>query len=393
MNSDSRNPGQSGPLVAPGPPLTSQQRERYSRHLLLEGFGEMGQRRLIAARVLVVGAGGLGSPVLSYLGAAGVGTLGVIDDDVVEASNLQRQVIHDETRLGEFKVDSAAARVRQANSEVSVTAYVERLTAANVNAILADYDVVVDGTDNFATRYLLNDACAAAGKPYVWASILRFDGQLSVFWAGRGPCYRCVFPQPPEPGLVPSCAEGGVLGVVCGLLGSAQAAEAIKLITGVGTTMLGRLSILNALTGSWAELPLAADPGCPTCGDGGGGAALTPAPAETEEPVAELDVENLAAWLADRAAGRREFVLIDVRTAAERSINAIPGAQWVPLEQVLADGIGVDEDVDVVLHCKSGARSATAARALAPGRGGATLSLAGGVAAWVERIDPSQARY
>ncbi len=385
------------PLVEPGPPLASGQRERYSRHLLLEGFGELAQRRLLAARVLVVGAGGLGSPTLAYLAAAGVGTLGVIDDDVVEVSNLQRQVIHDETRLGQAKVASAAARVQGLNSAVAVRSYPERLTVDNVARILADYDLVVDGTDNFATRYLLNDACAAAGKPYVWASILRFDGQLSVFWAGRGPCYRCVFPRPPAPGLVPGCAEGGVLGVVCGLLGSAQAAEAIKLITGVGTAMIGRLAILNALTGSWVELPVRADPACPTCGAG----AADGAPAEpsasvnpaVEEPVEEIEVEELAAWLEERTAGSREFVLLDVRTAPERSINTIPGAQWRPLEDVLASGLVVADDVDVVLHCKSGGRSATAARAVGPRRRGRTLSLAGGVAAWVDRIDPSQARY
>lgn len=386
------------PLVEPGPPLTNPQRERYSRHLLLEGFGEPAQRRLLAARVLVVGAGGLGSPTLAYLAAAGVGTLGVIDDDVVETSNLQRQVIHDETRLGQAKVASAAARVQGLNSGVAVRSYHERLTVDNVARILADYDLVVDGTDNFATRYLLNDACAAVGKPYVWASILRFDGQLSVFWAGRGPCYRCVFPQPPAPGLVPGCAEGGVLGVVCGLLGSAQASEAIKLITGVGTAMIGRLSILNALTGSWAELPIRADPACPTCG--AGTASSQPEPlvevpeARVEEiEVEELEVEELAAWLGERTAATREFVLLDVRTAQERSINTIPGAEWLPLEDVLAGGLVVADDVDVVLHCKSGARSATAARAVGPRRRGRTLSLAGGVAAWVDRIDPSQARY
>lgn len=386
------------PLVTPAADLTVDEVQRYARHLLIPEVGVIGQRRLKNARVLVVGAGGLGSPALLYLAAAGVGTIGVIDDDVVEVSNLQRQIIHSTADLGRPKVDSAREAVAAVNPFVTVETHHERLTQDNVRQLVAAYDVVVDGTDNFATRYLVNDACALEGKPYVWGSIFRFDGQVSVFWAGHGPCYRCLFPEPPPAGAVPSCAEGGVLGVLCAAIGSAQVTEAIKLIVGMGDPLIGRLSIHSALRATWSTLTVAPDPTCALCSPQ---ATITEAlampevcgPLETGPVGPSIEVEELAAWLAERDAGVRDFDLIDVREPGEAAINGIPGARLVPVGlfdsgEAFA-GLG---DRQIVVACRSGVRSARAQQALA--RVGITaVNVTGGVQAWVERIDPDQARY
>ncbi|GAB3621965.1 adenylyltransferase/sulfurtransferase MoeZ [Mariniluteicoccus endophyticus] len=386
------------PLVEPGPPLTPEEVRRYSRHLLLPEIGLEGQRRLKNARVLVIGAGGLGSPALTYLAAAGVGTIGVIDDDVVDESNLQRQVIHGVADLGRPKVESAGDRVAQINPLVTVEVHHARLTAENARRLVSAYDLVVDGTDNFPTRYLANDACALEGRPYVWGSIFRFDGQVSVFWAGHGPCYRCLFPEPPPAGSVPSCAEGGVLGVLCGAVGSAQVTEAIKLLVGAGDVACGRLSVHSALRGTWAALPVAADPGCALCG-------AKPTITEVEplveacvpRPVAlagrALDVVTLQAWLAEREAGVRDFDLVDVREPGERAINAIPGSRLEPMSgfesgEALA-GLG---DRPVVVYCRSGVRSSQVLGRLRE-VGLDAWHVDGGVLAWVERVDPSQPTY
>ncbi len=376
------------PLVAPAAGLSPEELRRYDRHLLLPQVGLTGQLRLKNARVLVVGAGGLGSPVLAYLAAAGVGVLGVVDDDVVEVSNLQRQIVHGQDDVGRAKVDSAAESVASWNPHVQVRTHRTRVTAENAMELLADYDLVADGTDNFATRYLLNDACALAGKPYVWASILRFDGQLSVFWAGHGPCYRCLFPEPPAPGTVPSCAEGGVLGVLCGAVGSAQAAEVVKLVTGAGEPLVGRLALHDALAPSWDTLPVAADPRCPLCGDEPTITSLAtarPGPgSEDEELLPSVEAEELRRMLAERERGERRFTLVDVREPHEHEVSRIEGAVLVP--RSLVDAHGWPEDLGagepLVLYCRSGVRSATSLRELrAAGRADVT-HLTGGLDAW-----------
>ncbi|GAA4985636.1 molybdopterin-synthase adenylyltransferase MoeB [Kineococcus glutinatus] len=383
-----------GPLVAPGPDLTAEEVQRYSRHLLLPQIGRGGQRRLKAARVLVVGAGGLGSPVLLYLAAAGVGTIGVVDDDTVEVSNLQRQVVHGSADVGRAKVDSAREAVRGVNPLVDVVVHPGRLGPHDASAVLAGYDLVVDGSDNFPTRYLVDDACAALGIPCVWGAVLRFGGQVSVSWAARGPRYRDLFPRPPAPGDAPSCEEAGVLGAVCGAVGSVMAAEAVKLVTGAGTPLLGRLLVLDALAMTWRSLAVAADPARAAAPEP---AAPEPAACAVEAvgEVPEVGAAELARLLAERAAGRRELLLLDVRSPAEREIVAIPGAVGIPLQRLLSGEAlaEVPEDVDVVLHCKSGARSAQALAALRAAGRRRGRHLRGGVLAWVDEVDPSLPRY
>ena len=394
------------PLVEPGPPLSREQIARYARHLLIPDVGEVGQRRLSAARVLVLGAGGLGSPALLYLAAAGVGTIGVCDPDVVETSNLQRQVVHGVSDVGRPKVESAAETLSEINPLVSVVQHRVRLDSANALDLLADYDLVLDGTDNFATRYLVNDACALLGIPNVWGSVFRFDGQVSVFWAGHGPCYRCLFPDPPPAGSVPSCAEGGVLGLLCAAVGAAQSTEVVKLVTGIGDPLVGRLLVHDALRATWRDLTVRADPGCVVCGDCptitratglpdydvfcGLQAAGSAASADDGLPV--VRPTELADWLADP---ERDVVLVDVREPGERAIVSIPGAVAVPRAdfdsgQAFAR---VPFDRPVVLHCKSGQRSATALRLLLDAGHPDARHLEGGVLAWVEQVDPSQPTY
>ena len=384
------------PLVEPGPPLSASDTERYSRHLILPGIGSAGQRRLRTARVLVVGAGGLGSPALLYLAAAGVGTIGIVDADRVDATNLQRQVVHTDADVGRLKVDSARDRVLAANPAVHVRTHPVRLTAANALEVLGGYDLVLDGADNFPTRYLVDDACAMLGIPDVWGSILGFDGQAGVFWAPHGPTYRELFPQPPAPGSVPSCAEGGVLGALCATVGSVMATEAVKLICGIGEPLVGRLLVLDSLGGRWRSLPVRApEQRTPVtelidydafCGVEEGPAAVAPAD--------EIDVRTLARMLRARDAGDEDFVLVDVRQPHEREIVAIPGDVGVPLAELEADPLGVAADGRrVVLYCKSGTRSARALAALRAAGHADAVHVAGGVLAWVREIEPAKPVY
>jgi molybdopterin/thiamine biosynthesis adenylyltransferase/rhodanese-related sulfurtransferase len=384
------------PLVEPGPPLSASETERYARHLILPEIGATGQRRLRNARVLVVGAGGLGSPALLYLAAAGVGAIGIVDADRVDATNLQRQVVHTDADIGRLKVDSARERVLAANPAVRVRIHPVRLTAANALEVLRDYDVVLDGADNFPTRYLVDDACAMLGIPDVWGSILGFDGQAGVFWAPHGPTYRELFPQPPAPGSVPSCAEGGVLGALCATVGSVMATEVVKLVCGVGSPLVGRLLVLDALGGRWRTLPVRAprqrrpvtelidyDAFC--------GTPLTPS---ASAPGDEIDVRTLARMLAARDAGEEDFVLVDVREPHEREIVAIPGAVAVPLAELEADPPAVAaEGRRVVLYCRSGTRSARALAALRAAGHADAVHVRGGVLAWVREIEPHKPLY
>ncbi len=384
------------PIVQPGPPLTRRELERFSRHVLLPQVGELGQRRLRNARVCVIGAGGLGAPVLQYLAAAGVGTIGVVDHDEVDATNLQRQVIHTEADVGTSKTSSARAAVRALNSAVEVVVHELRLTPGTVDEVLAGYDVVVDGTDNFPTRYLVADACERLGLPHVWGSIFRFDAQVTVFWADPPPHsgaprvgLRDLFPQPPAPGTVPSCAEGGVLGPMCGQVGSLMATEVVKLVTGVGHPLLGRVAVLDALSSRWHEVPLAGtgeQP--PRPADDGARDAPRPAHLAPRSAAPELGVvtpEELAARLDARDAGEADFVLLDVREPAERLAFAIPGSVLTPPVHVV-DGSaleGLDPQVPVVVYCHSGARSAQAGQIMLA-RGFVEVdNLDGGIVAWL----------
>ena len=341
------------PLVPPGPELTVQERTRYARHLLLPDVGTDGQRRLRAARVLVVGAGGLGSPALLYLAAAGVGTIGVVDDDVVDATNLQRQVVHGVADVGRPKTESAADAVLAISPTTQVVQHTERLDEATALDVVADYDLVLDGADNFPTRYLVGDACARLGVPHVWGSVYRFDGQVSVWWAGEGPCYACVFPHQPAADAVPSCAVGGVLGAVCASIGSVMATEAVKLVTGIGEPLVGRLLVHDALRQTWDALPVTADPGCRVCGSGADATRplgwATGIPADVEDAgeggdagadalVARpsVDVGELSALIGAGEVDGRRAVLLDVREAGERAIVTLPGDAWLPVGDVRA---------------------------------------------------------
>jgi molybdopterin/thiamine biosynthesis adenylyltransferase/rhodanese-related sulfurtransferase len=384
------------PLVEPGPPLGPEQVERYARHLVLPEVGPLGQRRLANARVLVVGAGGLGSPALLYLAAAGVGTIGIVDDDVVDVGNLQRQVVHNDADVGRPKVDSAGDRIRATNPDVRVRTYPVRLAAANALAILGDYDLVIDGADNFPTRYLVDDACALLGIPDVWGSILGFDGQAGVFWAAHGPTYRDLFPTPPASGTVADCATGGVLGALCATVGSVLATEAVKLICGIGEPLVGRLLVVDGLGSRWRTLAVrpTADRRPVTdlidydafCGT---------APAGFRQgPDAEIDVRTLAAMLTAREAGDDDFELVDVREPYELDIVAVPGAVGVPLAQLEAqpDAVGTGGR-RVVLLCKTGARSARALALLRAAGLDDAVHVAGGVLAWVREIEPHKPLY
>jgi adenylyltransferase/sulfurtransferase len=393
------------PLVEPSASLSTQEVERYARHVLIPNVGMEGQRRLKNARVLVVGAGGLGSPALLYLAAAGVGTIGVVDADVVETSNLQRQVIHGVGDVGRLKSESASDTLASVNPLVEVVRHDVRIDSSNALAIIADYDLVLDGTDNFPTRYLLNDACVLLGKPNVWGSIYRFDGQASIWWAEHGPCYRCVFPEPPPPGLVPSCAEGGVLGVLCAAIGSIQAAEAVKLIVGIGEPLVGRLMIHDALRQSWDVLSVRKDPGCAVCGEsptvtelvdyqGFCGMPGGSVPANAGGAVPLVTARELADLLATSGPSQG-VLLVDVRGKDERAIACVPGAKAIHLDE-FRSGAAVSQiafDKPVVIHCKSGVRSEEASRILIEAGHPDVRSLEGGVLAWVRDVDPSQPSY
>jgi adenylyltransferase/sulfurtransferase len=386
------------PLVEPAAELSIDEVRRYSRHLIIPDVGMTGQKRMKNARVLVVGAGGLGSPALLYLAAAGVGTLGIVEFDEVDESNLQRQIIHGFSDIGKSKAVSAKESIAEINPYVNVVLHDTRLDNDNVLEIFADYDLIVDGTDNFATRYLVNDAAVLLGKPYVWGSIYRFDGQVSVFWAEHGPQYRDLYPEPPPPGMVPSCAEGGVLGVLCASIGSVMVTEAIKLITGIGEPLIGRLMVYDALEMSYTTLRISRDPnGEPITGlidyDAFCGAVSDEA---AEAAVGStISVTQLAAMLKEREEGTRDFTLVDVREPNEYEINRIPGAVLIPKGEFL-NGNAFDQlgqDKPVVLHCKSGQRSAEALAVLKGAGYSDAVHVGGGVVAWVNQIDPSQPTY
>lgn len=382
------------PVVEPAAELSRDEITRYSRHLIIPGFGDEAQRRLKNARVLVIGAGGLGSPALLYLAAAGVGTLGIIDFDVVEESNLQRQIIHGQADVGRPKAVSARESVLALNPAITVRLHEFRLEAANAVELFADYDLILDGADNFATRYLVNDAAALAHKPYVWGSIYRFTGQIAVFWEdapdGRGLNLRDLYPEPPPPGMVPSCAEGGVLGVLCGSVASIMGTEAIKLITGTGESLLGRLMLYDALAMTYRTIRLGKDPaGAPITGlidyDEFCGIPAAPAGVGTIGPA---ELHEL------RCAGT-EFALIDVREPGEWAINRIDGAVLVPKSEIDA-GVGLDRvpaDRPVVLYCKSGLRSADVAATLRAAGITDVVSLTGGIVEWARRFDPDMVVY
>ncbi|HEY3957324.1 MAG TPA: adenylyltransferase/sulfurtransferase MoeZ [Streptosporangiaceae bacterium] len=388
------------PLVSPADGLTVDEVRRYSRHLIIPDVGMTGQKRLKNAKVLCVGAGGLGSPALLYLAAAGVGTLGVIDFDVVDESNLQRQIIHGQSDVGRSKAESARDSILELNPNVNVVLHEERLDSDNALRIFGPYDLIVDGTDNFATRYLVNDACVLLGKPYVWGSIYRFDGQASVFWAEHGPCYRCLYPEPPPPGMVPSCAEGGVLGVLCASIGSIQVNEAIKLIAGIGDPLVGRLMIYDALEMSYRKLQVKKDPECPVCGKQPTITELI----DYEEfcgTVSE-DAQKAAAGstitateLKDMLDRGDDIFLVDVREPNEYEIVSIPGATLIPKGEFMSGEAleRLPQDKRVVLHCKSGARSAEALAVVKNAGFADAVHVGGGVLAWINQVDPALPSY
>jgi sulfur-carrier protein adenylyltransferase/sulfurtransferase len=391
-------------LVEPAAELTIDEVRRYSRHLIIPDVGMAGQKRLKNSRVLVIGAGGLGSPALMYLAAAGVGTLGIVEFDEVDESNLQRQVIHGQSDIGKSKAESARETIAEINPLVDVRVHNERLDNDNVMQIFADYDLIVDGTDNFATRYMVNDAAVLLGKPYVWGSIFRFDGQASVFWAEHGPCYRCLYPEPPPPGMVPSCAEGGVLGVLCASIGSIQVNEAIKLLTGIGEPALGSLVVYDALELEYRKLTVRKDPNCAICGENPtvtelidydtfcGAISDEAADAVADSTISVLQLEE---WLKERSEGSRDFVLVDVREPNEREINEIPGSVLIPKGDFLTGEAlqQLPQDKQPVFYCKVGGRSAEVL-AVAKGAGFSdAVHVGGGVAAWVNQVDPSQPAY
>lgn len=375
--------------------LSSAEISRYSRHLLLPEVGAPGQERLKASRVLLVGAGGLGSPAALYLAAAGVGTLGLVDFDVVDLTNLHRQLLHGTKDVGRPKIDSAADRLHDVNPHVVLETHNTMLTSQNARELVGAYDVVVDGTDNFATRYLVNDACVLEGVPNVYGSIFRFDGQASVFCTETGPCYRCLYPEPPPPGLVPSCAEGGVLGVLPGLVGTLQATEAIKLLLGIGDPLIGRLLLIDALGAQWRTVKVRRNPQCPACG--------------TRELTQLIDYEQFCGIstqvravpvpeitpreVADRLARGDAFDLIDVREAHELSIAAYPNAIHIPLGSLGESIDQLDRERDLVLACRSGARSAKAVLQLQQAGFSRVWNLAGGILRWSDDVDPTIVKY
>ncbi len=388
------------PLVEPADGLTVDEVRRYSRHLIIPDVGMSGQKRLKNAKVLCVGAGGLGSPALMYLAAAGVGTLGIIDFDVVDESNLQRQIIHGQSDVGRSKAQSARDTVREINPFVRVILHEERLTSDNAMRIFEPYDLIVDGTDNFATRYLVNDACVLLGKPYVWGSIYRFDGQASVFWADHGPCYRCLYPEPPPPGMVPSCAEGGVLGVLCASIGSIQVNEAIKLIVGIGDPLVGRLMIYDALEMTYRSVRVNKDPECPVCGKNPTVTELIDydefcgaVPEEAQQAAAGSTIT--AKQLKEMLDGGEDIFLVDVREPNEYEIVSIPGARLIPKGEFMSGAAleSLPQDKRIVLHCKTGVRSAECLAVVKNAGFADAIHVGGGVVAWVNQVDPSLPVY
>jgi molybdopterin/thiamine biosynthesis adenylyltransferase/rhodanese-related sulfurtransferase/molybdopterin converting factor small subunit len=376
--------------------LSNEEIRRYSRHLIMPEVGLEGQKKLKAARVLAIGTGGLGSPLSLYLAAAGVGTLGLVDFDVVDDSNLQRQVLFGTKDVGRSKLEAAAERLKDLNPNVNVVPFEERLTSENALRIFRDFDIVADGTDNFPTRYLVNDACVLTGKPNVYASIFRFEGQASIFWAQKGPCYRCLYSEPPPAGLVPSCAEGGVLGILPGLLGVLQATEVVKLILGTGEPLIGRLLLVDALSMRFRELKLRKNPDCVICGANPTVTKLIDYEAfcgvEPEAPAAgipEISVEELKD-LRDR---RAVFVLVDVREPHELAISSFPESVKIPLGSLAQNLNRLSTADEIVVHCKTGGRSAKAVQFLRQAGFKKVKNLAGGINRWAERVDPTVPRY
>jgi len=372
---------------------------RYSRHLIMPEVGMEGQLKLKQAKVLCIGAGGLGSPLALYLGAAGVGKLGIVDFDVVDYTNLQRQVIHGTTDVGRTKLESARDTLLEINPNVEIEPFETRLTSDNALDIFREYDIVADGTDNFPTRYLVNDACVLLGKPNVYASIFRFEGQASIFYAEQGPCYRCLYPEPPPPGLVPSCAEGGVLGVLPGIMGCIQAMETIKLILGRGDSLVGRLLLFDALAMKFRELKLRKNPDCPICGTNRTITRLIDYEqfcgirGEEHTPVHTGIPEITPVELKQKMDAHQPFVLIDVREPHEYQICRIPGSKLIPLGEVPKRMNELDSADEIVVHCKSGMRSARAVDLLMKSGFGKIHNLKGGILAWSDQVDPSVPKY
>jgi molybdopterin/thiamine biosynthesis adenylyltransferase/rhodanese-related sulfurtransferase len=388
------------PLVEPAESLSVDEVRRYSRHLIIPDVAMAGQKRLKNAKVLCVGAGGLGSPALMYLAAAGVGTLGIVEFDVVDESNLQRQIIHGQSDVGRSKAESARDSVREINPFVTVNLYEERLDSSNVMELFAQYDLIIDGTDNFATRYLVNDACVLLHKPYVWGSIYRFDGQAAVFWADEGPCYRCLYPEPPPPGMVPSCAEGGVLGVLCASIGSIQVNEAIKLITGIGEPLVGSLMVYDALEMEYRKITVRKDPNCAVCGDHPTVTELIDyeefcGVVSEEAQQAAVGSTITASELKDLIDADKPIFLVDVREPAEWEIVRIPGATLVPKDEILrGDALAMlPQDKQIVMYCKTGVRSAETLAAVKSAGFRDAVHVQGGVIAWVNQIDSSLPSY
>jgi len=391
------------PLVEPAADLTRSEVMRYSRHLIIPEVATAGQKRLKNARVLAVGAGGLGSPTLMYLAAAGVGTLGIVDFDVVDESNLQRQVIHGQSDIGTPKAQSAKRTVQEINPLVDVVLHEERLDNDNVLEIFAQYDLIVDGTDNFATRYMVNDAAYFLGKPYVWGSIYRFDGQASVFWptgSDTAPCYRCLYPEPPPPGMVPSCAEGGVLGVLCATIGSIQTTEAVKVLTGIGEPLVGSLMVYDALEMEYRKIKVRKDPECPLCGKNPTITGLVDYEAfcGTVSEAAQEAAQGstiLATELKAKLDAGEDLFLLDVREPAEYEIVSIPGSTLIPKGEILSGAALSDlpQDKEIVVYCKSGVRSAEALAALKQAGLKNSVHVQGGVLAWAAQVDPSLPTY
>jgi molybdopterin/thiamine biosynthesis adenylyltransferase/rhodanese-related sulfurtransferase len=378
--------------------LKPDQYQRYSRHLILPEIGIEGQRKLLDAKVLIIGAGGLGCPLSIYLAAAGVGTIGLVDFDVVDLTNLQRQILYSTEEVGVPKIEVAARRIHALNPDVRVIPFKERITSDNAMRIMAPFDVIIDGTDNFPTRYLTNDASVLLGKPNVYGSIFRFEGQATVFDARQGPCYRCLFPEPPPPGMVPSCAEGGVLGVLPGMIAMIQATEAIKIITGKGTTLVGRLLQYDSLGMRFREFRLRKDPKCPVCGENPTVTALIDYEGfcglkaeESEAPVPEISPVELKG----RMDAKSDFLLLDVREPREYEIARIPGATLIPLGDLPSRLGEIEEwrDREIVVHCKSGPRSRKACGILMKAGFGNVKNLYGGIHEWATQIDPSVPRY
>jgi adenylyltransferase/sulfurtransferase len=382
------------------PELTPDDLSRYSRHLILPEVGMEGQRRLKAARVLCVGTGGLGSPLALYLAAAGIGTLGLVDFDIVDASNLQRQIIHSTKDIGRKKLDSAEEKLLALNPALNVVKHDTMLSSANALEILKDYDIVADGTDNFPTRYLVNDACVLLGKPNVYGSIFRFEGQASVFATEQGPCYRCLYPEPPPPGLVPSCAEGGVLGILPGLVGVIQATEAIKLILGKGESLVGRLLLVDALNMRFRELKLRKNPECPVCGPNPTVTALIDyqqfcgiKPESKEEKALKNGIPQLSVKeLKHRMDAGEDVFILDVREPYEYQIANI-GGKLIPQNDVPQRLAEIDRDREIVVHCRSGVRSQRIAELLSQAGYPKVVNLAGGILAWADEIDPKMQKY